>query len=165
MSKSADLREIIDARLGHDFVNSSVLKFYPLPSAYLDLELGEVVLVPYSFTRDSKKMNLNESPVKGKQVLNSAEEAIRDGRYIKIPPFTDDDEYCLMIKFCQSIEDNQVSESLYQILTGKLGMQRFKKSINLRGLIEDWDSFARQELRLETKEWCDRNGIDYFEEA
>jgi hypothetical protein len=54
-----------------------------------------------------------------------------------------------MERFCFTISDKKISESLYHAIKGKGAFSRFKDAIHRYGIAEDW---------------CEENGIEYTED-
>lgn len=68
-----------------------------------------------------------------------------------------------MERFCLSIEDEEISDSLYYAIKGKGAFRRFKEGIHRYGITDDWYKYREEALKQMARDWCEENDIEYIE--
>jgi len=82
--------------------------------------------------------------------------------YIPFPTQFDIHEYSIMEKFCLSLVNEDLRDTMYSSIKGSSAFQRFKKNIDRFGIVEDWYKFKSDALKEIAIEWCNDNGIEYY---
>jgi len=82
--------------------------------------------------------------------------------YIPFPTQFDIHEYSIMEKFCLSLVNEDLRDTMYSSIKGSGAFQRFKKNIDRFGIVEDWYKFKSDALKEIAIEWCNDNGIEYY---
>jgi hypothetical protein len=158
MSISVKLSAIIDGMELQSDENSS----------YLNKHTGEVVTITDEELRAAEEANsLEEYPEWQQEIIEKARDIIADDneeQYIALPSRFDIHEYNIMEKFCLSIKEKEISNSLYQALKGKGAFRRFKDAIQRYGVAEDWYKYRDDTIKRLAIEWCEARGIQYTED-
>ena len=84
-------------------------------------------------------------------------------KYISLPEKWDIHEYRIMEDFCLSVENQKISNTLYNAIKGRGAFQRFKDTIHRFGIQDDWYRFYEAALKRIAIEWCEMHGIKYQE--
>ena len=84
---------------------------------------------------------------------------------ISLPGQYEINEYKIIKKFIETINDNQIKNQLLIAIQGPGAFRRFKDScINYR-IINDWYKFKNNAYYELAKEWCLWNNIDYEDDV
>ena len=83
--------------------------------------------------------------------------------YIGLPSKFDIDDYSIMERFCLSIDDSEISDTLYGLIKGSGAFRRFKDALYEYNLSDDWYKFRNNALKEIAIEWCQENGIEFEE--
>jgi hypothetical protein len=133
--------------------------------SFLDKRTGEVVSV------SDEEMNAaqDDEPVKDfpnwqQNLVRIAKEIIEEtGNYIDLPSKFEIDEYSMMEKFCLSLDDSKMSNTLYGLIKGHGAFRRFKDAIHKYNIADDWYKYRNSELKEIAIEWCQQNSIEFEE--
>ncbi|MBF0460743.1 MAG: hypothetical protein HQL87_05035 [Magnetococcales bacterium] len=95
--------------------------------AYFDRVTGEVVVVFSDVTMDMGQP-LAELPEWQRELVEIARSVAADesGRYLSLPGKWDFDEYEVMRRFCQSLDNEKHADQLFHALRGRGAFRRFK---------------------------------------
>ena len=66
-----------------------------------------------------------------------------------------------MEQFCSSVEDTDIRDELCDAIRGRGAFRRFKDSIQVYGMAEDWYRYRDAALREIAIGWCEEHGIRY----
>ena len=158
MNKKVKLSEIID---GMEFQSDE-------NHSYLNKKMCKVVTVSEEeFHAAEMDDSLNNYPEWQHEMIEIAREILTDeGRekFIDLPSKFDIHEYSIMERFCISIEDNKISDSLYHAIKGSGAFRRFKDGIYRFGIEEDWYRYRDEAIKRIAIDWCDENGIEYIDD-
>ena len=134
-------------------------------SAYLNRKTGEITTVMDDEFRAAEEDNFSSD------FLGVEEEAVETARkildsddYISLPTKFDIHEYAIMERFCLSLSDEKLSDSMYRSIKGRGAFRRFKDNIHRYDVAEEWYRYRRQEIRDMAIEWCELNGVTYNDE-
>ena len=133
--------------------------------SFLDKRTGEVVSV------SDEEMNAaqDDEPVKDfpnwqQNLVRIAKEIIEEtGNYIDLPSKFEIDEYSMMEKFCLSLDDSKMSDTLYGLIKGHGAFRRFKDAIHKYNIADDWYKYRNGELKEIAIECCQQNSIEFEE--
>lgn len=154
MKTRVRLTEIVDAL---DFESD-------LSSRYLDRRSGEVILLTdEQFSLAESGAPLEEHPEWKRKGIAIARRILQghDDEHLEVPTRFEVNEYGIMERFCLSLEDHNLSDSLRGVISGENALQRFKDTVVRLGLQETWDRYRREALERFAKEWCEDHGIEY----
>lgn len=135
-------------------------------SSYLNKKTGEVVIITdEEFFEAEKGDSLEKYPEWQQGIIKVAREILEDDeKYEPLPSRFDIDEYSIMERFCLSIKDERISESLYNAIKGTGAFRLFKDGIHRFGVADDWYKYRDQELKKIAIWWCEKNKIEYIDD-
>ncbi len=135
-------------------------------SSFLNKRTGEVVLINDYEMRAAEEGNpLEDFPDWEQDQVRIAREILAEtGQYIPLPTKFDIDEYSIMERFCVSIDNQEISDVLYDLISGSGAFRRFKDAIYRYGIEEEWHSYHDNALKEIAVEWCRENNIEFDEE-
>lgn len=84
---------------------------------------------------------------------------------ISLPGQYEINEYKIIKKFIETINDNQIKNQLLIAIQGPGAFRRFKDSCINYGIINDWYEFKNNAYYELAKEWCLWNNIDYEDDV
>lgn len=159
MGARVKMRAILDA-----------LEFQPgEASSYLNRQTGEVVTISDEelHAAEDEESALEAYPEWQRTMIGLARDIIADENqeiYLALPTTYDIHEYGIMERFCLSLKDEEISNSLYQAIKGKGAFRRFREAIQRYGIAEDWYTYRDDAIRTIAIDWCEANGIEYSED-
>jgi hypothetical protein len=138
-------------------------------SYYLNKETGDVTLLTDQEFRAAEEENGSSRELYGleDEQIEIAKDILADARqqkYIALPDKFDIHEYSIMERFCLSIEDEAISDSLYRTIKGRGAFRRFKDAIYRYGVADDWYQYRDNAMRDIAMDWCEENAIEYSED-
>lgn len=83
--------------------------------------------------------------------------------YISLPTKFDIDEYDIMAEFCDSIENDRISNQLSNALNGRGAFRRFKDTVIRLNIEKKWYAYRDDALKKIAMEWCKDNSIEVVE--
>jgi len=131
--------------------------------AFLDKSTGEVV----SISDEEMQAAEDDEPIEDfpdwqQDLVRIAKEIVDEtGDYIDLPTKFDIDEYRIMEKFCLSLNDSEMSDTLYSSIKGSGAFRRFKDAINEYDIADDWYKYRNDALKEIAIEWCRENDIEF----
>lgn len=152
MAVVVNLKDIID---GMDFQGDET-------TSYLNKKTGDVVTVSdeeFRAVEDGEPME--DFPDWQQEAIRIADEVLATEDYIALPSKFDIHEYAIMERFCLSIDDDRIRETMYGSIQGKGAFRRFKDNINRYGIAEDWYKYRDGAIRQMAIDWCEENGIQF----
>jgi len=134
-------------------------------SSFLDKTTGKVVLISDDEMCAAEDDEPDEdSPDWEQDLIGIAKEIVDEtGNYIALPTKFDIHEYSIMEKFCLSLNDTEMRNTLYSLIKGRGAFQRFKDAIHDYGIADDWYKYRNDALKEIAIEWCQENGIEFDE--
>ncbi len=94
---------------------------------------------------------------KTQAVLDSAD-------YLPLPGKFDIHEYAIMERFCYTVEDEELSQSLLSRIRGSGAFRRFKDAVHRHGLADEWHRFRQTALEEIAEDWLKAHNIPYTRE-
>ncbi|HIJ52279.1 MAG TPA: hypothetical protein HPP66_03880 [Planctomycetes bacterium] len=131
--------------------------------SFLDKRTGQVVLI----NEEEQNAAEDDEPIEDfpdwqQDQVRIAKEIIDEtGDYIPLPSKFDIHEYSIMEKFCLSLNDSEMSDTLYSLIKGSGAFRRFKDAIQDYGIADDWYNYRNNALREIAIEWCQANAIEF----
>ena len=131
--------------------------------SYMDKRTDKVILI----SDEELCAAENDEPIEDfpdwqqDQIKIAKEILAETGDYIELPSQFDIHEYSIMERFCLSIDDPEISDTLYSLIKGSGAFQRFKNAIHKFDIVEDWHKYRDNALREIAIEWCGENGIEF----
>jgi len=135
-------------------------------SSFLDKTTGKVVLISdYEISAAEDGDPIEDFPDWEQDLVRIAKEIVDEtGNYIDLPTKFDIDEYSIMEKFCLSLNDSEMSDTLYSSIKGRGAFRRFKDAINEYDIADDWYKYRNEALKEIAIEWCQAKGIEFDEQ-
>ena len=96
--------------------------------------------------------------------IKQAEEILFSEDFIALPSKFDIHEYKIMEKFCLSLDDEELKNTMYHSIKGKGAFGRFKNNIFRYGIEEKWYEYRREAFREIAIDWCEQNQLSYTNE-
>lgn len=152
MAVVVNLKDIID---GMDFQGDET-------TSYLNKRTGEVVTVTdeeFRAAEDGEPMD--DFPDWQHEAIRIAGEVLATEDYMALPSKFDIHEYAIMERFCLSIDDERIQETMYGYIKGKGAFRRFKDNINRYGIAEEWYKYRDGTIRQMAIDWCEENGVKF----
>jgi hypothetical protein len=131
--------------------------------SFLDKRTGEVVSVSDEEMQAAEDDEpIEDFPEWQQGLIKIAKEILQEtGDYIGLTSKFDIDEYSIMERFCLSIDDPEISETLYSLIKGSGAFRRFKDALYEYNLSDDWYKYRNNALKEIAIEWCEEHGIEY----
>jgi hypothetical protein len=135
-------------------------------SSFLDKTTGKVVLISdYEMRAAEDDDPIEDFPDWQQDLVRIAKEIVDEtGNYIDLPTKFDINEYSIMEKFCLSLNDSEMSDTLYSSIKGSGAFRRFKDAINEYDIADDWYKYRNDALKEIAIEWCPEKGIEFDEQ-
>jgi hypothetical protein len=134
--------------------------------SFLDKRTGEVV----SISDEEMRAAEDDEPIEDfsdwqQDLVRIAKEIVDEtGNYVELPTKFDIDEYSIMEKFCLSLSDSEMSDTLYSSIKGSGAFRRFKDAIHEYDIADDWYKYRNDALKEIAVEWCQEKGIEFDEQ-
>lgn len=130
--------------------------------SFLNKENGTVYSITYEELRAAEDEEpLEKFPQWQRESIELAVEILETDNYIALPSKFDIHEYNIMEEFCLSLEDEELSDLLYNSIKGSGAFRRFKDNIHRHGIAEEWYKFREEAFKKIAIEWCADNDIRY----
>ena len=132
-------------------------------NSFLDKRTGEVV----SISEEEMQAAEDDEPIEDfpdwqQDLVRIAKEIVDEtGNYIALPTKFDIDEYSIMEKFCLSLNDSEMSDTLYSLIKGSGAFRRFKDAVHEYDIADDWYKYRNNALKEVAIEWCQENDIEF----
>ena len=88
----------------------------------------------------------------------------RPDDFASLPDPFEIDEYGMMERFSLSLDDERMSDELYNAIKGRGAFRMFKDTIHRVGIQQQWYDYRDAELVALAKEWCQEQGIEFTED-
>jgi len=132
--------------------------------AYLNIKTGEVVTITDEelSSIDDDLLGIIREPAEdsGEQT----NEIIESEDYLELPDKFEINEYGMMEKFCLSLENDNLRDTMYRAIKGSGAFRRFKDSILRFELEGEWYKYRDQKIKEVAIEWCQAHEISFVEE-
>jgi hypothetical protein len=137
-------------------------------SSYLNKLTSEVVMITDEEMQAAEEgESLDDYPEWQQNAIEQAKDILSDEtdeKYISLPSKFDVHEYNIMKKFCLTVADKDVSESLFYAIKGKGAFRRFKDAVHRYEIAEDWYKYRDDYIKQIAKDWCEENDIECTED-
>ncbi len=132
-------------------------------SSFLNKKTGEVVLMTdYAMRAAEDDEPLEELEDWERDLVAIAREILAEtGQYIPLPTKFDIDEYRIMERFCISLDNQEISDVLYDLIKGSGAFRRFKDAIYRYEIEDEWHSYRDNAIKEIAIEWCRENNIEF----
>lgn len=130
--------------------------------AYLNTRTGELVTVSdEDLEAADSDDDLDEYPEWQRDLIRLAQAILESDDYLALPGTYEIHEYRIMERFCQSVDDERLSDELCSLIRGSGAFRRFKDAIHRHDIAEDWYGYRRQALEEIAVNWLEAHGIEY----
>ncbi len=106
---------------------------------------------------------LDDYPEWKQDSIKIAKDIITTTDYIKLPDDYEINDYQIMEDFCLSLEDEELSNKMYDSIQGNGAFRRFKDNIYKCDIAEKWYDYQNKRFREIAINWCERNGLEILE--
>ena len=96
--------------------------------------------------------------------IDQARQVIADRDYIALPDRFEIDEYAIMERYCDTIEDEQARRALLKAINGKGAFRRFKDEVYELELEKDWYRFRDKAFTQIAADFLAREGIAFVDD-
>lgn len=93
--------------------------------------------------------------------IKTAEDILFGSDWIQLPSSFEIYEYNIMEKFSLSIEEETLSNIIYDSIKGRGAFKRFRDNIQKYNLENDWYRFRDEDIKKIAIEWCEVNNVEY----
>jgi hypothetical protein len=156
MAPRVALRDLIDGMQSQ----SDTMAFY------LQVETGQVVPVSeddlFSADLEDDTADGPEWQVEAREVARAA--AAGEG-YIPLPDRFEIDDYRMMERFAERVEDEAVSATLLRAIRGRGAFRYFRDTVRELGLADEWYAYRDRAYEEIALDWCEANGLEYTRDA
>ena len=132
-------------------------------TAYINHRTGEVIILSnedISSVEDSDDENFTV-PEWQAEMVELAEKVLSDDDFIELPGRFDIHEYAIMERFCWSLEDERMQETLLRAISGRGAFRRFKDLIFGMGIARDWFAFRDEAFKRTAVDFLESRQISY----
>ena len=133
-------------------------------SSYLDKNTGEVISLRLDdLSAVEEGESLDDYAQWERENIQMAEKILTDchKNYLKLPAKFDVHEYWIMERFCFSVQDKEICETLCNAIRGRGAFRRFKDCIYGVEIADDWYEYRAEVLKEMAIDWCEANNITY----
>ncbi|MEW5994115.1 MAG: UPF0158 family protein [Candidatus Zixiibacteriota bacterium] len=152
MAVRVSLQDIVD---GMDFQSDEA-------ASYLNLVTGKVVMITDDELEAAEEGG--DEDLYDAEILETARGVLAGKDYVALPDRFEIDEYRMMVQFAESVVDQATSDQLLVVLRGSGAFRRFKDTVHILGLADNWYDFRARAYEETAIAWCERNGIEYYRE-
>ena len=134
-------------------------------TSYLNIKTGQIITITEEDIRTVEDGDtLDDYPEWQLEDVRAAREFLdNEDDCLALPTKYDLDEYGIMEKFCLSVEDREMSETLYSSIKGKGAFRRFKDTVHRLDLADEWYKYRDQAIRQIAIDWCDFHKIKFID--
>ncbi|WLD92575.1 UPF0158 family protein [Alkalihalobacillus sp. AL-G] len=86
-----------------------------------------------------------------------------DEDYVRLPNQYEIHEYEMIEDFCFTIQKKETRERLFKAIKCKGAFRRFKDTIQVLGIEDDWFTYRDDRYKQIAKEWCQENNINFIQ--
>jgi len=132
-------------------------------SSFLNKKTGEVALMTdYAMRAAEDDEPLEELEDWERDLVAIAREILAEtGQYIPLPTKFDIDEYRIMERFCMSLDNQEISDILCDLIKGSGAFRRLKDAIYRYEIEDEWHSYRDNAIKEIAIEWCRENNIEF----
>jgi hypothetical protein len=130
--------------------------------AYLNRQTGELVTICNEEIRAIEEdHDLADYPDWQQEAIQKTSQILDCDDYLPLPSKFDIDEYSIMQRFCDEVEDAELSNELLFQIRGSGAFQRFKHAIHRCNIADDWYRYRQIALERIVIDWLNSNEIPY----
>ncbi len=130
--------------------------------AYLNQQTGQLITISSEeFQAAEEGDDIESYPDWQKEAIRKAQEILDAADYLPLPGKFDLDEYSIMKRFCDEIEDAELSNELLFQIKGSGAFRRFKHAIDRYHIANNWYRYRQKALEKIAIDWLEANSIPY----
>ena len=135
-------------------------------SSFLNKNTGEVVLMTdYVMQAAEDDEPFEDMEDWERDLVAIAGEILAEtGQYIPLPSKFDIDDYSIMERFCMSLDNQEISDILCDLISSSGAFRRFKDAIYKYGVEDEWYKYRDNAMKEIAIEWCRENNIEFDEQ-
>jgi hypothetical protein len=133
-------------------------------SSYLNKRTGDVVTITDDeFRAAEDDERIEDFPEWQHEKIKTTKEILETDNYLSLPSKFDIHEYEIMERFCLSITDDEIRDSMYRSIKGSGAFRRFKEDIHRYNMAEDWYKYRKEAIKQIAIDWCEENDIEFID--
>jgi hypothetical protein len=130
--------------------------------AYLNRQTGELVTIGDEEIRAvEKEDDLAKYAAWQQEAIQTTSEVLESDDYLPLPTKFDIHEYSIMQRFCDEVEDTELSNELLFQIRSSGAFQRFKHAIHRYDIATDWYRYRQAALERIAINWLEAHAIPY----
>ena len=129
--------------------------------SFLNPDTGEIVSVSAEDRSALETDDPEALPEWQRQAQPKIQEALESDRFLRLPSQFEIDEWSIMERFAQSLDEPKLTDQLLDAIHGSGAFRLFRQSIRRLGIEDDWYRFREESLRTIAREWLATHGIGY----
>ncbi len=130
--------------------------------AYLNKQTGELVTISSEELQAAEEEDTIEFyPEWQREAIQKAQEILGSDDYLSLPSKFDIHEYSIIERFCNAIQDSELSNELLVQIRGSGAFQRFKHAIHRYDIVDDWYRYRQKALEKIAIDWLEANSISF----
>ena len=130
--------------------------------AYLNRLTGELATISNEEIRAvEEEHDLTDYPGWQQEAIRKTSQILDSDDYLPLPSKLEIHEYSIMERFCNEIEDAEISKELLSQIRGSGAFQRFKHAIQRYNIADVWYRYRQKVLEQIAVNWLEANTIPY----
>jgi Uncharacterised protein family (UPF0158) len=130
--------------------------------AYLNRQTGELVSIGDEEIRAvEEEHDLANYAAWQQEAIQKTSQVLDCDDYLPLPSKFDIHEYSIMQRFCDEVEDIELSNELLFQIRGSGAFQRFKHAIYRYDIADDWYRYRQAALEQIAIDWLEAHAIPY----
>jgi Uncharacterised protein family (UPF0158) len=130
--------------------------------AYLNRQTGELVTIGDEEIRAvEEEHDLANYADWQQDAIQKTSQVLESDDYLRLPSKFDIHEYSIMQRFCDEVEDAELSNELLFQMRGSVAFQRFKHAIHRYDIADDWYRYRQAALEQIAIDWLEAHAIPY----
>ncbi|MCK5242209.1 hypothetical protein KAR34_07145 [bacterium] len=129
-------------------------------TSYLNTKTGEMATIDnLEFSAAENNEPIENFSEWEHENLRVAKEILQTDDYISLPSKFDIHEYEIMERFCLSIADDELRDTISRALKGSGAFRRFKDNIHQYNIADEWYKYRDEAIKQIAIDWCKENDI------
>ncbi len=130
--------------------------------AYLNRQTGELVSIDdEEIHAVEEEHDLADYAAWQQEAIHKTSQVLDSDDYLPLPSKFDIHEYSIMQRFCEEVENTDLSDELLFQIRGSGAFQRFKHAIHRYDIADDWYRYRQTALEQIAIDWLNENNIPY----
>ncbi len=134
-------------------------------TAYVNRKTGDLTTVSEEELSHAENEGYSlDIPEWQQEIVEEARKVLADDNWIELPDRFDIHEYSIMERFCYSIDDERMQDSLLRAISGKGAFRRFKDRVAELGVRDDWFAFRDAAFKKIAVDFLESRQIAFIDE-